>query len=177
MRGTASRDARPPNATAQRSRDLQNAPRVNVNSRPRGDANPGGSTAAQPASPQQRRAPAGQEPSRDGQPQDGDNRARRQTAHPSGSQAGSSQPRVIRVEDRAKLMQHILRQRNGRAMVRPPANQSQEPRNTRVQPQQGPRKPPARTNVSRPAPSQGKATKPRSSQKRSGSRPEKKKNR
>jgi len=94
-----------------------------------------------------------------------------------GTQAGAkgnSKPRVIRVEDRAKLMQYILRQRSGRTRtVQPSGGRPQQ--NGRAVQTQGPKRPTSQGKVSRPSSSRGKSA-AHKSRSRSGSKSSKKKN-
>ena len=86
---------------------------------------------------------------------------------------GGSRPRVIRPQDRAKLMHYILRQRNGRTGTSQPSSGKPQQKSGSVQPQ-GPKRPASQGKVSRPSSSRGKSSAPRSSS-RSGSKSSKSK--
>ncbi len=90
---------------------------------------------------------------------------------------GGSRPRAIRSEDRAKLMQHILRQRNSRTGTSQPSGGKPQQHGASVQPQ-GPKRPASQGKVSRPSSSKGKSS-AHKSRSRSGSKSSKgkKKNR
>lgn len=74
---------------------------------------------------------------------------------------GSSRPRVLRAEDRAKLMRLILRQRARRTGTSQPSGGQPQQKSGTVQPQ-GPKRPASQGKVSRPSSSKGKSSAPRS---------------
>ncbi len=73
----------------------------------------------------------------------------------------NSRPRVIRAEDRAKLMRLILRQRTRRTGTSQPSGGQPQQKSGTVQPQ-GPKRPASQGKVSRPSSSKGKSSAPRS---------------
>ncbi|MEE9126517.1 MAG: DUF6600 domain-containing protein, partial [Planctomycetota bacterium] len=90
---------------------------------------------------------------------------------------GGSKHRALRAEDRAKLMQHILRRRNSRTGTSKPSGGKPQQQGGSVQPQ-GPKRPAPQGKVSRPSSSKGKSSAAKS-RSRSGSKSSKgkKKNR
>ncbi|TDI14012.1 MAG: hypothetical protein E2P04_01895 [Acidobacteria bacterium] len=74
---------------------------------------------------------------------------------------GNSRPRVLRAEDRAKLMRLILRQRARRTGTSQPSGGQTQQKSGTVQPQ-GPKRPASQGKVSRPSSSKGKSSAPRS---------------